>query len=350
MAGWLPPGKQTFVDENGKPLEGGFVSHYVPGTSVRKDTWQDYDQDALNTNPIVLDMRGQAVIFGNGSYRQVLQAADGTTIWDRNVVAGTGSNSLASGAIFGLTIGNNVTSPTTQIDIAIGQARDSTNTVDIVLTAPLTKTLTAVWGAGTGQGMRDNAAALAALQSYAIFLIMNPTSGVVDVLASQSATNPTLPPGYVYFRRIAFLPRLGTDNIPASGTNIQTFYQWGDQFWFFNGNNEWTAQTGSTAALLREVYLPLGAKVDGMFYAQYNVGGAVTALLRVWDPDRGVIPALGGSGQSGQIRLSTNESYLTAEFTCPCNTAAQVYVESSVSAAIWALKTLGWIDYRGQFG
>lgn len=349
MAGWLPPGKQTFVDDDGHPLVGGFLSHYIPGTDTRKTTWQDYDQNAMNTNPIVLDERGQAIIYGNGNYRQVLEDVDGVEIWDRNVSAGSGSNSLAGGAIFGLTIGNNTTSPTTQIDIAIGQCRDSTNTVDIVLEVALSKALTAVWAPGTVQGMRDSPAALALLQSYAIFLIMS-DDGVVDVLASQSATNPTLPAGYAYFRRIAFLPRLGTNTIPASGTDIQTFYQWGDQFTFFNGNNEWSAQSGSTAALLRDVYLPLGAKVDGMFYAQYNVGGAVTALLRVWDPDRGVIPALGGSGQSGQIRLSTNESYLTDEFLCPCNTAGQVYVESSVSAAIWALKTLGWVDYRGQFG
>lgn len=349
MAGWLPPGKQTFVDDAGNPLVGGFLSHYIPGTDARKDTWQDYDQTVLNTNPIVLDERGQAMIYGNGKYRQVLQDSALNTIWDRNVTAGSGSNALAAGTIYGLTIGNNVASPTTQIDIAVGQCRDSTNTVDIVLATPMTKSLTAVWAAGTIQGMRDSAAALALLQSYAIFLIMS-DEGDVDVLASQSATNPTLPTGYVYFRRIAFLPRLGTNNIPASGTGIQTFYQWGDVFTFFDGNNEWSAQTGSTAALLRDMYLPLGAKVSGMFYAQYNVGGAVTAIMRVWDPDRGVIPALGGSGQSGQIRLSTNESYLTDEFQCPCNTSGQVYVESSVSAAIWALKTLGWVDPRGLFG
>lgn len=349
MAGWLPPGKQTFVDDDGHPLAGGRLHHYIPGTDTRKTTWQDYDQTAANTNPILLDERGQGIIYGNGNYRQVLEDADGVEIWDRNVNAGSGSNSLASGAIFGLKIGNNVAAGTTQIDIQVGQARDSTNTVDIVLESPMTKSLTAVWAAGTFQGMRDNPAALALLQSYAIFVIMS-DDGVVDVLASQSATNPTLPPGYTYFRRIAFLPRLGTDVIPAAGTNIAYFYQWGNQFRLYSGNSEWQAQTGSTAALLRAVYLPLGAKVDGMFYAQFNVGGGATALLRVWDPDQGILPPLGGVSQFGQIRLSTAEAYLTSMFQCPCNTAAQVYVESSSTAAIWALKTVGWVDYRGQFG
>jgi len=349
MAGWLPPGEQTFVDLNGVPLAGGFLYHYIPGTSVKKDTWQDYDQTALNTNPILLDEAGRAVIFGNGSYRQRLTDADGNEIWDRNVMAGTGSSALAAGTIFGLTIGNNVTSPTTQIDISVGSCRDSTNTVDIILSIPLTKSLTAVWGAGTVQGMRDSATALAALQSYAIFVIMNPDTGVVDVLASQSATNPILPTGYIYFRRIAFLPRLGTNNIPASGTAIQRFYQWGNTFYLYNGNNEFSGQTGSTAALLRDMYLPLGAKVVGIFYGQINATPGA-GIMRVWDPDQGIVPALGGSGQWGQIRLTTNVEYLVSDFQMSCNTSGQVYVEVNNAAATWALKTIGWVDYRGQFG
>lgn len=347
MAGWLPPGKQTFVDDDGHPLAGGLLHHYIPGTDTRKTTWQDYDQTAANTNPIELDERGQAIIYGNGRYRQVLQDADGVEIWDRNVSAGSGSNSLSSGTIFGLTIGNNVASPTTQIDISVGQARDSTNTVDIVLSTPLTKSLTVVWGAGSVQGMRDSAAALATLQSYAIYLIMNPDTDAVDVLASQSATNPTLPDGYTYFRRIAFLPRLGTNNIPASGTGIQRFYQWGDIFRLYNGNSEWQAQTGSTAALLRDMYLPLGAKVEGMFYGQLQ---GDSGIMRVWDPDQGIVPALGGTGQWGQIRMHEVGDYDVADFNMTCNTSGQVYVEVSNVAAIWALKTIGWVDPRGLFG
>ena len=81
MTGFVPPGKQTFVDEEGVPLAGGFLHHYVPGSSVRKDTWQDYDEAALNTNPIVLDARGQCIIYGNGKYRQRLTDADANEIW-----------------------------------------------------------------------------------------------------------------------------------------------------------------------------------------------------------------------------------------------------------------------------
>lgn len=348
MAGWVPPGKQTFVDQNGAPLVSGYVHHFIPGTSTRKDTWQDYDQVSLNTNPILLDERGQCVIFGNGNYRQRLTDAAGNEIWDRNTTVGATPVVLSSGAIFGFRVSNNTGSPTTKITVSPGQCRDSTNTVDIVLSAGISKSITAVWVQGDGNGMRDNAAALAASQSYAIFAIYNPSSLNTDILCSQSATAPTLPPGYTYFRRIWFLPRLGGDNRPPSGTNIPAFQQWNNQCLLFNGNNELTAQSGSTAAQLKDMLLPLGAKVQGIFYAQINASPGA-GIMRVWDPDLGVIPALGGTGQWGQIRLSTGEEYLTSTLYMSCNTTAQVYVEVSNAAATWALKTIGWFDYRGIY-
>lgn len=83
----IPPGKQTFVDDTGRPLVGGLLYHYEPGTDTFRDTWQDEGETALNTNPIVLDARGQASIWGGGLYRQRLTDANGNAVWDR--VTGT---------------------------------------------------------------------------------------------------------------------------------------------------------------------------------------------------------------------------------------------------------------------
>lgn len=81
-ASLLPNARQQFVDLNCKPLVGGFVYFYVAGTLIPKDTWQDPAQTNLNTNPVVLDSRGQASIYGVGTYRQILTDARGNTIWD----------------------------------------------------------------------------------------------------------------------------------------------------------------------------------------------------------------------------------------------------------------------------
>jgi hypothetical protein len=97
MAGvFVPPGMQRFVDPlTGDALSGGFVFHYIPGTDTPKDTWQDEAETALNTNPIILDADGMCIIWGEGLFRQVLQRADTTEIWDQV----TGFNGSGSGGV-----------------------------------------------------------------------------------------------------------------------------------------------------------------------------------------------------------------------------------------------------------
>lgn len=79
----LPNAEQQFCDENGVPYAGGQVFHYVPGTTTLKDTYQDPDGTILNTNPVVLDSAGRAIIFGTGAYRQILFDNAMNMIWDR---------------------------------------------------------------------------------------------------------------------------------------------------------------------------------------------------------------------------------------------------------------------------
>lgn len=82
MASLIPPGKVQFLDADGKPLAGASVDFYVPSTTNRKDTYQDAAQTTLNTNPVILDSAGEAVIYGTGAYRQVVTDAAGNLIWD----------------------------------------------------------------------------------------------------------------------------------------------------------------------------------------------------------------------------------------------------------------------------
>ena len=83
MALSLPNGKTQFIDAAGNPLAAGLVYHYIPGTSTPKTTYQDVDATISNSNPIVLDAGGYAVIFGTGSYRQVVTDSLGNQLWDQ---------------------------------------------------------------------------------------------------------------------------------------------------------------------------------------------------------------------------------------------------------------------------
>jgi len=79
----LPPGKQQFFDVNGNSLSSGSITFYVPNTTTLKNTWQNANQTILNTNPVVLDAGGFAVIYGSGQYRMIVRDSSGNLIYDQ---------------------------------------------------------------------------------------------------------------------------------------------------------------------------------------------------------------------------------------------------------------------------
>lgn len=103
MANLVQNGEQTFLDINGDPLSGGKVYFYVPNTGTPANTWSDPGLTTVNTNPVILDQAGRAVIWGNIQYREVVQDQFGNTQWDR-VTSG-----LASEIDGALTVNGNST-------------------------------------------------------------------------------------------------------------------------------------------------------------------------------------------------------------------------------------------------
>jgi hypothetical protein len=81
MASLLPNGKQQYTDSAGAPLVGGKLYTYLAGTSTPQATYQDAAGTVPNTNPIILDGRGEAVVFWAGAYKAVLKSAADATIW-----------------------------------------------------------------------------------------------------------------------------------------------------------------------------------------------------------------------------------------------------------------------------
>lgn len=92
----LQNGKAQFIDQNGLPLANGTVGFYAPGTLNPLPTYQDQAGTIQNTNPITLDSRGQAIIWGSGTYRQIVKDASGVTIWDQMVDTPAGAASLSN--------------------------------------------------------------------------------------------------------------------------------------------------------------------------------------------------------------------------------------------------------------
>jgi microcystin-dependent protein len=63
-------------------LAAGTVGFYIPNTLQFKTTWKNSTQTIPNTNPVRLDQNGCALIYGIGSYRQIVKDSLGNTVWD----------------------------------------------------------------------------------------------------------------------------------------------------------------------------------------------------------------------------------------------------------------------------
>lgn len=64
-------------------LAGGAVGMFIPGTMTTKQTWMNATETILNTNPVQLDLNGCALMYGVGTYRQILYDSLGNTVWDQ---------------------------------------------------------------------------------------------------------------------------------------------------------------------------------------------------------------------------------------------------------------------------
>lgn len=76
----------------GAALAGGHVHTYAPGTTTPKAAYQDKAKTTPHTNPIVLDSRGEATIYFNGSYKVVLENSAGVVQWTMDNLEGSGSS------------------------------------------------------------------------------------------------------------------------------------------------------------------------------------------------------------------------------------------------------------------
>ena len=109
-----PPPKAQFLDADGNPLVGGKVFTYAAGTTSLLATYTTGDGLTPNTNPVILNARGEADIwYTNGvSYKVVLTDSDDSTIWTVDNIAISGSMATQNANavnITGGTIGSGVT-------------------------------------------------------------------------------------------------------------------------------------------------------------------------------------------------------------------------------------------------
>ena len=201
-----------------------------------------------------------------------------------------------------------------------------------------TKT-TASWAVGTGNGALD-AGSIANTTWYTVFLIQKPTTGVVDVLFSLSATAPTLPSGYTLFRRIGAMK---TD----ASAHWLAFVQFGDEF-------QWALPVAETPATLSAVQstitlsgVPAGVKLWARMRAEIAETGNVVSVL-VTSPDETSTAVLGSNGNVTGRQPVSSQYQPAGELMVRTNISAQIKAVSDTSATTLSIATFGWVDLRGK--
>jgi hypothetical protein len=106
-----PSPKQQFFTAAGVPLVGGKVYTYAAGTSTPLATYQDSTGTVSNTNPIILDSRGECNLWllPANAYKFILKDSTDALIWTvDNINLGINFSNviITGGSLNGVTIGN----------------------------------------------------------------------------------------------------------------------------------------------------------------------------------------------------------------------------------------------------
>jgi len=260
-----------------------------------------------------------------------------------STVAGTPTGVMTvPGQLFGMTLSNNGSDPTNDIDIAVGEcvSDDSTasSRVRMAITSAITKRLDAAWAVGSGNGGLDTGAI--ANTTYHVWVIARVDTGVVDVLFSTSATSPTMPTNYTKKRRIGAILR--------ESAAIVTFAQHNDEFLRLVPVLDVSAAISATTANTRTLSVPTGVKVHALInhVATYssNQGPLIVSSPDVTDAasSHTVAPL------ANATVVSSGQNVWVTAMVIRTNTSAQIRTRWSNSDGTERIATLGWIDSRGR--
>jgi hypothetical protein len=223
--------------------------------------------------------------------------------------------------------------------VAAGECRDSTNTVDAILTNQLTKDTSVAWAPGNYSGGIDVVAALTNT-TYHIFVIRNPTTLTVECLVSLSPTAPTLPSGYTTFRRVGSYMRVG-------GTGVK-YFQDGNYFWRDNPERDLDGISVPLTAMgtyFTLTRVPKGIRGIVIYDALHNTSAAGGGI---WASS----PYIAGTGTSSPFGPYVNiiNQYESTHAQVEFDDVPKIRIHTTVASGtvnFWNT-VFGWIDFRGQ--
>lgn len=283
-----------------------------------------YPANAIPTSPV---LGGQDIYVNTlGRYRW-----SGSRYVPNNFQAGHRSGGL-------------LTHATTTVTVGSGEWRDSANSLDILLAGALTKTIQASggWAAGNNQnglfsGAKTNST------WYEAFVIVNGTTGAVDIGFDTNATAANRPSGWTAYQLIGSVYVDGTGSIRPFVNPALREFLWVQRTQDVNGGGASDAAGGTAVTLAvpirRRVIATIGTWLDA---------SNPTAVVAVSPVD--AIPAtVGTAGALGDIFRATNPTSHFNTLQVLTSTAGQIIAKATSGVPVTAALGIGTRGWREIF-
>lgn len=207
MSVLAPQPKAQFFDASGAPLVGGKVYTYAAGTTTPLATFTDASALTPNTNPVILDSRGECDLWFSTatSYKVILKDADDVLQWSVDNIATYGT--LASQNSNNVTItGGTITGVTLTVNV-IGDVSGNAGTVTngVYLTATQTLTNKTITGLASASTINDSAGTPYTIGYRSYPQSLNTTAAIADVGKHLYVSATTTVPSGVFSAGNEFL-------------------------------------------------------------------------------------------------------------------------------------------------
>lgn len=355
-------GKFLGFDSNGDPIA-------ASGTSANLTAVSDFINDnilgagnaaaaraALDAEQDVFTTRGDVLYEGASAPARLAIGASGYRLGTDGTDPVWQESPMPRGHLWGLTLSNDAGRPTLDVNVTAGECRDTANGNNITLATEITKQTDADWAEGDDAGgFPQTALTLTANTGYHVHLLLNATTGAVDMGFDTSVTAVNLladaavfAAGYTKYRRI------GAIRTAAAATTILGFTHYhGGEFWLDVPVLDVTTTNPGTAAVTETLTtVPIGVAMKAIVNVFYDGGSSSgAAYLSPLDTTDAVASVTAAPlGTVGFQDLGVDDGIGQGPVGIWTNTSAQIRSRVSNSSASTRLEiaTLGWIDTRGR--